>query len=693
MNRRAFLQFKAIYRKELLEALRDTVSLFFMIGLPLIFYPLIAVLGLLGYNQIADHAQSGTPAKIAVMGEIAPLMKAELEAQFELVPLEPSEDPCAQAQQALQAKTYAAIAAFDQPPCGLKPDAENDPYNNASPDESADERAPLGTLQIWFDGSRESSSEAARLLEEQANAGQRALTAQTLKDHQIDPQWSRPYAQVRVNLATPNRMTAFLLSKILPLVLVLLCALSGYYPAIDMLAGEQERGTLETLCATPCSRFTLLLAKYAAVVTLSLIATLANLLAIALTFAATAAQLPQILQNLSLPIGSLAVSGLLLLPTAFFVGALLMLVAVFARNLKEAQNLATPAFSLCVVPAGFALLPWVSLNAGTALVPGMNITLALQAALLNQLSPLMALEVFAVQALYAFLLVQGASRLFANEEILFGQGLDVKAWLRSLLHPRAQNAPLPPSAGVLLFLLILLLTIYVAPLIPVESEALQLCLAQVIVVLAPALLVLWFYRQPFKDLGFVRPGSRALLGSLITGVGIFGLTAFIATLTFMLFPQATEETAPLQESLNEIVSETPAIATLVVLAILPAVFEEFAFRGVILRAFSSLGFGKAALISSALFALLHLSPYRLLPTFLLALTAAFVFFHTRSLFCAMIIHALQNGLVTLTAYSEALHRLTTTNLYALFGLSTLFYVGIWIVRRSGKPEREETPEI
>ena len=693
MSRRAFLQFKAIYRKELLEALRDTMSLFFMIGLPLIFYPLIAVLGLLAYSQLAHPDTEAAPAKIAVMGQVAPLMREALEAQFELQALEPEADVCAQAQRALQAETYAALLAFDQPPCGLEPNSEDRPEEEAPANDAQKDRAPLGTLQIWYDASRESSSEAARQLEEQVNLGQRALTAQALKDHQIDPQWSRPYEQSRINLASPNRMSAFLLSKILPLVLVLLCALSGYYPAIDMLAGEQERGTLETLCATPSSRFTLLLGKYAAVVTLSLIATLANLFAIALTFAATAAQLPQILQTLSIPIGSLALSGLLLLPTAFFVNALLMAIAVFARNLKEAQNLATPAFSLCVVPAGLALLPWVSLNAGTALVPGMNITLALQAALLNQLSPLLALEVFAVQALYAFLLVHLSSRLFANEEILFGQGLDFKAWLHGLRHPRSAGDPLPPSAGVLLFLLILLLTIYVAPLIPVESEALQLCLAQIAVVLAPALLVLWFYRQPLKDLGFRRPSKRALLGSLLTGIGCFAITALIATFTFMLFPQATEETAPLQESLNEIANETPAIATLVVLAILPAVFEEFAFRGVILRAFSSLGFGKAALISSALFALLHLSPYRLLPTFLLALTAAFVFFHTRSLFCAMIIHALQNGLVTLTAYSEALNRLTTTNLYALFGLSTLFYVGIWIVRRSGKPRREETPEI
>ena len=59
------------------------------------------------------------------------------------------------------------------------------------------------------------------------------------------------------------------------------------YPAIDLTAGERERGTLEMLIAAPVPRLGLLLAKYAAVLTVALLTALVNLAAMTITVHST----------------------------------------------------------------------------------------------------------------------------------------------------------------------------------------------------------------------------------------------------------------------------------------------------------------------------------------------------------------------------------------------------------------------
>src|SRR5207245_5142566 len=76
----------------------------------------------------------------------------------------------------------------------------------------------------------------------------------------------------------------FLLAVLVPLLLILMTMTGAVYPAIDLTAGERERGTLEMLMATPVSRVALLGAKYAAVLTVAILTALMNLLMMTVTF-------------------------------------------------------------------------------------------------------------------------------------------------------------------------------------------------------------------------------------------------------------------------------------------------------------------------------------------------------------------------------------------------------------------------
>src|SRR5438270_3896964 len=104
------------------------------------------------------------------------------------------------------------------------------------------------------------------------------------------------------------------------------------YPAIDLTAGERERGTLEVLVAAPIPRLSVLLAKYVAVLTVAMLTALVNLGMMALTLHVTgigAAVFGDALNLLVL----VQVLALLLLFAAFFSAVVLTLTS-FARSFK-----------------------------------------------------------------------------------------------------------------------------------------------------------------------------------------------------------------------------------------------------------------------------------------------------------------------------------------------------------------------
>ena len=70
-----------------------------------------------------------------------------------------------------------------------------------------------------------------------------------------------------MNVASPKKVGGMVLGSIVPLVLVLMTITGAIYPAIDLTAGERERGTLETLLVCPVPPMELITGKYLVVTT------------------------------------------------------------------------------------------------------------------------------------------------------------------------------------------------------------------------------------------------------------------------------------------------------------------------------------------------------------------------------------------------------------------------------------------
>ena len=56
-----------------------------------------------------------------------------------------------------------------------------------------------------------------------------------------------------------------MLGDIVPMLVIISIMMGAIYPAIDVTAGEKERGTLETLLTLPVTNFELIMSKFLAV--------------------------------------------------------------------------------------------------------------------------------------------------------------------------------------------------------------------------------------------------------------------------------------------------------------------------------------------------------------------------------------------------------------------------------------------
>ncbi len=167
---------------------------------------------------------------------------------------------------------------------------------------------------------------------------------------------------------------------ILPLIMVLMIAVGAFYPAVDLTAGEKERGTFETLLSTPTSKIEIVAGKFLTVFALAMTTGILNLASMAATFILLASQIQPLLGGqinfeVHLPFQAFFIILFVMVPLAFFISAVMMSVAVMTRSFKEAQNYVTPVFMAIMLPGVFAGMPGAELTAANQFIPIYNVVL------------------------------------------------------------------------------------------------------------------------------------------------------------------------------------------------------------------------------------------------------------------------------------------------------------------------------
>jgi sodium transport system permease protein len=392
-----------IYRKELRDSLRDRRTLISTIVIPTVVIPLL--LFLLGSiaSTIVSKARREIPRIMVIGGADSPGVRAELEKSGRFRVETASPDWRAQISE------KRVRAAVEIPP-GF---------------EGALEAGSAPAVTIYeFEGELSSSMATGQLgsffrsLRERTTS--RLLAARGLPDTM-----ARPFEVREANVAPPEKRGGNLLGGLVPYLIILLCISGAMYPAMDLTAGEKERGTMETLLCSPAARTDIVLGKFLMVLTGSIAALVFSLISMAATLLFLA---PALGAGLAGGAGSaiptfdpLGILGVLamVMPVAVFFSAILFTMSLFAKSLKEAQSYAAPLLFAVIIPAGIGTLPGIDLDFRLALVPILNISLACREMLSGVWHWGYLAMIFGSTALYAAAALALAVRMFKREGVIF----------------------------------------------------------------------------------------------------------------------------------------------------------------------------------------------------------------------------------------------------------------------------------
>jgi sodium transport system permease protein len=197
--------------------------------------------------------------------------------------------------------------------------------------------------------------------------------------------------------------------------------MGSMYPAIDLAAGEKERGTLETLLTIPVSRLEILLGKFCVVVITGLTSAVISIIGIFISLRQVNELPAELLNSVTgfLEPRSVILLVTLLIPVSIFFAALLLSVSFYAKSFKEAQSIISPMTILIIIPAFIGLLPGMNLNVKTALIPILNVSLAAQEILAGKTPIFLLAEVFFSLMVLAFASLLICTRLFEREDTIF----------------------------------------------------------------------------------------------------------------------------------------------------------------------------------------------------------------------------------------------------------------------------------
>lgn len=468
-----------------------------------------------------------------------------------------------------------------------------------------------------------------------------------------------PFRSQRRAIEVDSRDTT--LSTVVPMILILMTLTGAVYPAIDLTAGERERGTLEMLMASPVPRLKLLMAKYVAVVTVAFLTALVNLTAMVVTLQATG--LSRVLfgeSGLSAE-RVLQILALLVLFAAFFSAVLLALTS-FAKSFKEAQAYLIPLMLLSLGPGVVSLLPGLQLKGILAITPVSNMVLLARDLCNNEVNATMAAVAVFATALYTLAAIGVAAKIFGADAVMSGG----QAELKNLFSRQKNVHGVSSVSGALLCLAVLFPIYFLTSSVLGQLANLTIPVRLALSGIATSLL---FGVVPGVASRLQRvhlPTAFALQGAnpaFFTVALLLGVTLWPIAHEIVLFTNSLglasirpEKLTAAQQLLEEL-RRAPLALILLSMAVAPAVFEELFFRGYLFSAFRKATSRRNTILMSAiLFGAFHvisnsaLSIERLLPSTFMGVVLGWLCYRSGSVLPGMLLHGCHNGILMLFAY-------------------------------------------
>jgi sodium transport system permease protein len=608
-----------IFRKELLDMLRDKRTLIAMLGIPIVLYPALFIFGSQAALMERDRLEESA-SRVAIVADDGSHLEEWLLESPQIV-LRASNNPKADL---AVGKLQAVVVQ------------EGDL-------ESELDKGNAARITIQYDATDTASQEAAKRLLEAFDLREAELLKTRLENAGIPADFVDPLDVQRENVAPSSRTTQVVLGMLMPPLMILMLGVGAFYPAIDLTAGEKERGTFETLLSTPTSSYEILSGKFLTVFVLALLTGLTNLGSMVATFAFQLAQLQGDMGvfELRLPVSSVIVIVLALLPLAFFISAVMMSIAVLARSFREAQSLLTPFLLILLFPAGYAAVPSVHLTTSMQFVPIANFALLFKDLMTSQVDPQSIVMVLLSTTVYACIALYMAARIFRREDVVLSEDRGLPLTLRRSYFRRRSE----PTPGVALFIftLCLILLFYVGTYAQSELAIWGILVTQWGLFLFPALFVLWYVRIDLRiALSLRMPKAGVWAAALVMAAGWIVLSLQLSVWQQKIFPMPEDLAAAMERLIG--FGSQPLWFLLLVLALSPAICEEVVFRGAVLSGLRKhLPWWALLLCVGIAFGVAHISIHRMMLTALSGIVLTYIVWRSGSIFPGMLTHFLINA--------------------------------------------------
>lgn len=614
---------KSLYKKEMLDILRDKKTILVMILIPLVVYPLLFFGTMMIATQVLSNQETATYRiafeQIDAKEEIQSVMAEEEEKMgylFEMVEVK-------DAGQALQ-------------------QGKIDAYLTQS------EKNGQIAYEIQYLSTGSASSTAADHMMTVLEDYREQLRMDAVEQAGMDiTTVLYPITATQTDHASNEENFGQLLGAILPFLLVVSILMGAIYPAIDATAGEKERGTLETLLTLPVSNMQLIFSKFLAVSTVASVSALLNFISVGIfgtymyqTMGIGGARKFSI--DLAGFVPALLVMLLCILAFAMFMSALCLCICIFAKSFKEAQNYVSPLMIVVMLVSYIGFLPDLSLDSTYAVVPIANIVLLVKNIFSFHYTFGNLFLVLLTNVVYSFLSVILMSRLYDTESMLFGEGGSLKLFERRANMKKGQ---MPGMGDAVLAMAIAILLIFYVQGIAVAKLGLagvgvqQLCFLVLVIGFA------WYIKADQKKLfSLGRPKGRHIWGAMLLWAGTYLFAILLSVPLARLFPSSASQ----MEQMTVWLGSQPLWMLVLVVAVAPAICEEMLFRGFL--------FGTmkekwkpwiAILVSGILFGVYHMSLVKTVTVSLLGIVFAYVVYVSDSILCSVLMHLCNNGLAVL----------------------------------------------
>ncbi len=341
-----------VLKKELKDTLRDKRTLISAVIIPALIIPLLLI-GVTKLQTSLMKKEGDKKLKIALIGNPQNLKSQLEDSAFKMY----SNYTIADAKNAVAKDSLDAIIEFPA-----------DFFTNVNEMKS-------GKMNLYY---KSTNLMLYSRISEKLEIIKAQLLEERIQKLNISKEALTPFEVSKVDIATAKEQIGKLIGGFLPYIFIIFCFTACMYPAIDLITGEKEKGTMETLLSSPASRFHILIGKMLTISIVGLSAALMTIIGmvVGLKF------LPDIPADFLATINDMVsikfivMLFAMLIPLSIFFAGLLSAIVIRAKSFKEAQTMVTPMMFVIIIPAMLALIPGVVLNWQTAFIPILNIALA-----------------------------------------------------------------------------------------------------------------------------------------------------------------------------------------------------------------------------------------------------------------------------------------------------------------------------